>query len=486
MVLQASTRKAKTFLKRFRKDTSANALILMAFGAPMIVGGGGFAIDFTQMYLWQRELQYAADQAALAGAWELAEDPNSLEFQARGLREFQANEAVTKGISTNPNIFMSDYAGETNNAVTVEVSATRMLPFTSYFTGRASTVSVRSQAAFSGGLVWTECLKAVDPEAAGAITFNGNALFTAGCGIAALSTSARICANQDDGSTGYIDGECITYWYGEDAIEANGTPTIQAGTIVAAGTIDDEIEELSDDEIVENFDGLYDQFADLVPPIEAVGDTPGSYTCKTTGKGKKNDNGNAPQIGVATPGVYPGGITVRCDTVFEAGIYVIDGGELSIGGNYSTLANGVLFILTNEAGLKINGTSQNGESNDINLQGITKDTLMGQPYNLSEEYAGRLEGMLIYEDPESEGNNPTGEGNGNMMNGTSDTWVSGTIYMPKSTLSLGGTAQVANICLTIIANKIKLSGTTDLTSFCPNDGPTHGEFVFQGSVKLVA
>ncbi|RVQ69083.1 hypothetical protein EKN06_02415 [Croceicoccus ponticola] len=483
MILHNATDRVRRFFRSFRKDTSANALILAAFGAPMIVGGGGFAVDFAQFYLWKRELQFAADQAAIAAAWELANEPLSTTFVARGLTEFAANEAVTKDINTTPSIVRSNYAGEIGNAVSVRVDATRMLPFTSYFTGGATTVSVYAQAAFTGGLVTTECLKAVDPHDGGTITFNGNPVFTAGCGIAALSDSKRICVDQDDGSSGFdSSGTCITQWEGEDAIIANGTPIIEAGTIVTAGTVDDEIEELTDDIIIENFGQLYDQFADIVPPIDKVTNA-GTYACKSVGNGKGNTSTPGKTIGVATPGIFAGGLQVRCDTTFQSGIYVIKGGVLDIGGNYNTIGTDILFILTDGAGVKIVGTSQNGASNQVNLQGITYDTLIG--YGVDAETAEAITGMLMYEDPESPGFNPVGEGLGNKFAGTSNTWISGTIYLPKSTLSLAGTANVANMCLTIIANKINMNGTVNMTDFCP-DGYAHEEVVFLGTVRLVA
>lgn len=482
MILHNATKRAKRFFRSFGKDTGASALIIAAFGAPMIVGGGGLAVDFAQFYLWKRELQFAADQAAIAAAWDLANNPTSTTYVSRGLTEFGTNEAVTKDFNTTPNIVRSNYAGEIGNAVSVTVAATKMLPFTSYFTGSATTVSIYSQAAFTGGLVTSECLKAVDPHAGGAITFNGDPVFTAGCGIAALSDSKRICVDQNDGSSGYdASGTCITSWTGEDAIVANGTPTIEAGTIVTAGTVDDEIELLTDDLIIEDFGQLYDQFADLVPPIENV-TAAGKYECKSVGSGKGN-NATPKQIGVATPGIYPNGLKVSCNTTFQSGIYVIQNGDLDIGGNYSTLGSDIMFILMDGAGLQIVGTSESGGNNQINLQGITYDTLIA--YGVDAESAERMTGMLVYEDPQSEGNNPSGEGLGNKFAGTSNTWISGTVYLPKSTLSLAGTANVANICLTIIANKINMNGTVNMTDFCP-DGEAHETTVFLGTVRLVA
>ncbi|HEX2794106.1 MAG TPA: pilus assembly protein TadG-related protein, partial [Croceicoccus sp.] len=102
MILHNVTDRAKRFLRSFRRDTGANALIIAAFGAPMIVGGGGLAVDFAQFYLWKRELQFASDQAAIAAAWDLANNPTSTSYVARGITEFNSNEAVTKDFNTDP------------------------------------------------------------------------------------------------------------------------------------------------------------------------------------------------------------------------------------------------------------------------------------------------------------------------------------------------------------------------------------------------
>lgn len=492
MILRRSAKSASRFLKRFRRETSANALILTAFGMPMVIGGGGFAIDFAQFYLWKRELQYAADQAAMAAAWELAENPNSTEYVARGITEFNANEAVTASFNTAPTIVKSHYAGVMNNAITVNVSATKRLPFTSYFTKDDTTVSVMSMAAFTGGATVSNCLIATEESDSDAIRLNGDAVFTANCGILAMSDSKRLCVtsfneagecvDKDDGTSGYE---------GRDAIVVNGQPTIDAGSITAAGTIDDQLNEITDDIILENIprDQLLDPFAGIDAPVDYVTNE-GSYACKATGKGKKN--GETVELGIAKPGIYTRGLTVACDTTFQPGIYVIDGGSLKINGDHQVVGNDVMFILTGGAKLALGGSSTNNFENTeevstdatvINLQGITYNTLIG--YGIPHEAATAMIGMLIFEDPASDGANPSGEGNGHLFAGTTDTWVSGAIYLPKSSITMAGTAQVANMCLMIVANKVTLTGTTDMTEFCP-EGQSHQTSVIYGTVKLIA
>ena len=44
------------FCRRLRKSQSGNAMMLVALGAPALVGAGGIAIDTAQWYMWKREL----------------------------------------------------------------------------------------------------------------------------------------------------------------------------------------------------------------------------------------------------------------------------------------------------------------------------------------------------------------------------------------------------------------------------------------------
>ena len=67
-------------------------------------------------------------------------------------------------------------------------------------------------------------------SAGGAVTIGGNAVFTAQCGIAALSDSSKTCTGGYDSS-----GTCLG-WTGQDAIDDNGSSyEIKAGSIATAG-----------------------------------------------------------------------------------------------------------------------------------------------------------------------------------------------------------------------------------------------------------
>ena len=71
----------RAFFKRLLSDASGNAVLLTALGMPVLVGAAGYAMDMAQMYAWKRELQHSVDQAALAGAWALAYNKNSQNYE---------------------------------------------------------------------------------------------------------------------------------------------------------------------------------------------------------------------------------------------------------------------------------------------------------------------------------------------------------------------------------------------------------------------
>ena len=57
------------FFRKLLKDRRGNALVIAGAALPLIVGAAGLANDTIQWTLWKRQLQRAADSAALAGVY---------------------------------------------------------------------------------------------------------------------------------------------------------------------------------------------------------------------------------------------------------------------------------------------------------------------------------------------------------------------------------------------------------------------------------
>ncbi len=140
------------FFSRLRRNISGNTLIIVAAGMPALIGGAGFAVDMSQWYMWKSELQYAVDQAAIAGAYARTSDETEADYEIRAEQEYAANLSKTSEFASDPQVSLANWAAGTNNSVVVTATATETLPFTSFLTGDSTTVRVSSQAAFEEGV----------------------------------------------------------------------------------------------------------------------------------------------------------------------------------------------------------------------------------------------------------------------------------------------------------------------------------------------
>lgn len=88
----------KDFRQRLCQCTSGNAAIILGLSLPALMGGAGLSVDAAQWYLWQRELQFAADQAALAGAWARGNGDTGTAYVTRAEQEFSDNLLITTDV----------------------------------------------------------------------------------------------------------------------------------------------------------------------------------------------------------------------------------------------------------------------------------------------------------------------------------------------------------------------------------------------------
>ena len=407
-------------VSKLKACTSGNALMIVATGLPVLIGGAGFAVDTAQWYMWKRELQHAVDQAAYAGAWAMANPTSAPLYEVRARQEYDGNVAKVSGFDATPTIALADFGGGTLNSVVVSSSASRLLPFSSFLTGEAATVRVRAQATFQGGATYNACLISLREDGTGT-DIGGNATIRAQCGLAALSCS-------------------------EDAIVIDGSADVDTESIATCGTVSSTDPE-HEDIIAENIRGLQDAYAELAPP-----DNPTRRTYSCTGQAQ---NRQASPL----PGTYRG-LRIQCTTVFAPGIYVIDGGDLDLTYNAPVSGNGVMFVLKNGATLKLGGM---GNANAINLTPMTAAQFIGTPYAAQ---ANDLAGILVFED---RNNNPT---NDHIFNGNSNSLIEGLIYLPDGNLQVSGTSNVSAQCLQISAYTIQILGGAFLETLCPIDEST--------------
>jgi hypothetical protein len=512
--------------------TSGNATLIVALGMPMLVGGAGLGVDVAQWYMWKRELQFAVDQAAMAGAWARSSSDATVRgtYQARALQEYNANVAVVEDFDTAPNVSLANYSTGTNNSVLVTASATRSLPFSSLLTQDDTTVAVSAQAVWAGGVDFHACMLALNKTQSQAFKFGGSVSGTSTCGAGTLSNNSNA------------------------AMKELGDNSVPLGTVVAAGDVDSTFS--NNGTIYEEQEGLENPYEDLDPPSSSGRPsrsypgtcpvaTPESYTYTADGttkthytykyyKGSNSNNwtlqanyasGNTGYIAASwsspvafddksvtssatvgvqaetpaaqgtavyltgsgnnkywrlpftstqdtialieshytppadgkvylQPGMYSAGLTIACPTVFEPGVYFVNG-DLDFGQNQVvTGTGGVMFVLTSAGAIHINSNS------NVTLSGITNSTLIND-YGYDDEAAAKLAGMLIW-DPDSTADFT--------MNGNAALHLSGIFYMPNREAVFNGTSTASGNCIMVAADRIKIDGNFSLNNFCTTTG----------------
>ena len=446
----------KKFSRKLRRSKSGNAAILVALGMPALMGGAGLAVDTAQWYLWQRELQFAADQAALAGAWARGNGDTGTIYITRANQEFSDNLSIIANNGATHAASLADWGTGTQNSVIVRAEVVADLPFASFVMGRSTTIRVNAQATFERTDEYTACLMALHPTAGSAMWFNGGPSVDAACGVASLSTS-------------------------DTSIRTNGSSGAQnINTVASAGGIDDGMGAFANASTIENFDGLNDPYSGLTPPDNP---TPRTLSCGSSGltyTGDDFDNGDQPlsipkiytkfprKTCKALPGTYTD-LEIGGNANLTSGIYVIDGGRLKLNGGNQLTGTGVMFVLKNGAQLDINGGA------DVFLSPMSALQLVA--LGIPADDAARMENMLIFEDPNSPGNS------GSKLTGATNFDINGVIYMPKSELKLAGNIQATANCMMVMSSKVQVAGTADLTTLCPI-GETHSVVVGNGSTRV--
>ncbi len=140
------------------------------------------------------------------------------------------------------------------------------------------------------------------------------------------------------------------------------------------------------------------------------------------------------------PGVYCGGITVTGGTLtLASGIYILNGGGISVSGQGYLAGSHVMFFLT----------GQGGHTPGPML-------IQGNGINLSAPDGGPYQGILFYQDP-----NQT-YGSQNVVSGSATISGSGTFYFPTTTLSFSG-GSGTNATIAFVVHDLAVSGNAVVT-----------------------
>jgi Flp pilus assembly protein TadG len=385
-------------------DRRGVTAVITGLALTTLIGFCGLAVDVVMWEVNQRNLQGAADQAALAAATAFQ---NAGETGALGDSTTAQNAAYATAIRSGypaASITVAAY----NNATTctgdgcLQVTITQQQP--QYFTGvffsgittSASAVGSIAVAGAGGGA----CVMALDPSGSGVITASGTpTLSLHGCNLQNNSpnTNATI-----------VNGGAVIE--GCSATNACGSKAFLAQPDVPSGSIDVPV--------VTNAAPAPDPYANVTPPTVAA-------SCQPL---------PSPPTNVAS-GTYCGGNNFQnLNITFASGAVIVVTGGLDLHSGSTTLTGtGVTLYVVSD------GT--NAQKSTINATTTV---------NITAPSSGTYAGLALW----FSGSSPV------KYDGSNSSSFKGAIYAPTATEDYGGNAASASTCTRLVAKEISLHGTS--------------------------
>lgn len=388
--------RALAWLRKLRRNSKGNVLIMTAVSMPMIIGGAGMAIDSIQLTVWKRQLQRAADSAAIAGAYGEARGDDANTAVHRDLdRNYFPTLSEPEVVETGPRLGFE-------RTVYVQLTAERTLPFMSFFTGGAAT-TIRTEATAALDPEGEYCMVSLFDEEGTGIDVTGNGTVTIGCGMVTNAT-------------------------GDDAVQAGGSSAVTASPIAAVGGIDGG---------TNNFVGttvLQPYTTPQPDPLAHLPDPPAQSGCLP-------DPDVQPSESVELdPGCFEA-LSIQGDVVLAAGTYFITG-DIHFNAGAHITGDGVTIVMTGDG----------GEAGDLDINGSAY-------LDLTAPESGDYAGVLFFRDRRASNENITINGGADMdLHGalyfpTSNVTFSGNADMDMTCLQLvgwvlnfQGTTSITNDC----------------------------------------
>lgn len=406
-------------MRRMRSAVSRRALLgdesgatMLTFGmlAPLALAAVGLGVDASMWYAQGQRLQATADLAAIAGARAMARGAGSSAVLA-AVQEAAQRNGFTTGPGRSLDISVEGKAGGTK-LVQVAASEPGARHFSGFVLGHDPQLRKAGRAEFRPPDAGAFCVLGLDPTMLGAVEVHGSAVADLNCGVMSNSSHAK---SLYVAGTGYLKAT---------RIEAYGGIHIQGASNLVGP----------------QQSGLW-PVEDPYGPSGRNLQPPASSACTFT---NKQVNANT----TLSPGRYCKGLKISNVNVrFNAGVYIIDGGDLDVTGNSSLVGDGVVFILTADLAAKIGS---------VKIAGGTTLDLRAPPADVAGA-AAPYAGVLFYQDARA----PSFQGNSlisNRVQGGSGNRVEGVLYFPAQEVIFTGGATAEDRCLQMVARKVSVQG----------------------------
>ncbi|MDX0891674.1 hypothetical protein GOE07_12220 [Sinorhizobium medicae] len=415
-------------LRRFLKAEGGAVAVIAAVAFPVLVGAMGLCAETGYWYLEKRKLQHAADVSAYAAAvrHRAGDQQSALEAAARRVAGGSGFSPGDLTLST-----ASAAAGGSNN-VTVELTETHPRLFSSVFGTGTITIKARAVAQVTGGS--KACVLALSNSASGAVTVTGSTeVQLSGCSVVSNSSASDAFLMRN--GSALMSTDCV-YTVGE-AVTTTGL------TLTGCS------------KPVQQVPPTPDPFASVLEPdplqIQQLPCRSLSYVSNLLYVFDR----------LASP-LYPGGVEairfcggldIKGTVKLKPGLYIIDGGELTVTAGAKLSGDGVTFLFTNSAAANLLG---NG---DIDLSAPTSGPFAGLLF-----FSSRLNTGVVHQ-----------------ITGNSESTLVGNLYAPTGRIDFTGNSTVSGGCTQIVADQVTFTGNSRMET-CAS--PTE-EILVGRSVSLI-
>lgn len=419
-------------MRKLFRDLRGNTLMIAAIAIPVVIGCAGLAVDTIQWTLWKRQLQRAADSAAIAGVYDRGSASGSTSNTVSAVsHDLTVNLHTPMALEAGYPVvsFPPDAQFETNQ-VSVTLAIQQALPFSSLFMTTPPVILARATAA--------------------SISAGGSAC------VEALETSANLTGISNIGTTTVSAPNCIIYSNSPstNSASAGGNSNVVAKAIAAVGGIQQSAN-WNVQKYIPYSPPLPDPFANVTPNQSdmhcmgaALSDstdftTLGTTNCFSSLSVKPNRTLNVPA---------------------NFGPIYIDAGSVSLQGTFN--CSGCTIVLTNSSpapGATIGTFSTNSQANN----------------NITAPTSGPFKGLAVYQDRRATGNM-------DKMNGGSSSVITGALYFPSDELRINGGGSSTSLCAMIVARRIVFTGNSGISISNPDDSSCAGSGLpSSGSVRAV-
>ncbi len=412
--------------RRYGSDRRGSVITLAAILFPVVIGGLGLWVETGYWYHMQRRVQHIADVSAhAAGVRIRAGDSKAQATAAARYIATQAGFPATASLTVNIPPLAGARKGNPN-AIEVILSENHNRWFTALFAGGQVALAGRAVTVIEGDA--TACMLALSGSASGAVTVSGStAVSLTGCDIASNSVAANSYAMGGLGAS--ISTGCI-HTVGGASVTTGLTLTNCAAVKTNAAR-------------------ARDPYADLPEPAIV-----GNCVSKTVGNNKYPTTLTPTDVHPLGGGLksmrFCNGFDLRGEVTLMPGLYIIEGGGLSVNGGSLTsttaaklVGHGVTFYLAAPTvEMRLNGN-------------VTLD--------LSAPTSGPLSGILFF-------GTRSATSASHIINGSSGSVMQGAIYVPASAIQYSGDSAGTNGCTQVIASTITLTGNSALKATCASAG----------------